>query len=78
MTKPTQRGQQGERRGPAPVDPFHVAKAMMTEAALAMLASDPDRVGKAKRALSALEAASRSRGVQAVVDERDDAGSGGR
>lgn len=37
-------------------DPFRAAKAMMTEAALAMLACDPSRVEKAERALASLRA----------------------
>ena len=39
-------------------DPFRVAKVMMTEAALAMLAEDPRRVEKAERALASLRACS--------------------
>lgn len=47
----------------APSDPFQVAKAMMTDAAVAMLASDPKRVTKAHAALAEL------RRVEAAMED---------
>lgn len=48
-------------------DPFRAAKAMMTEAALAMLACDPSRVEKAERALAHLRACTSTNAPDAKI-----------